>query len=134
MFKLSMFALVASASLATAQPQPPTPPGPPISLPPPSCTVTPSTQLVAIEQSVDAAPLALRAKIVVRSNGAWTYELGAGTGSQTARASGCLAPAKLAELKAELATGRPWMADLSALAAQVEEPGAIARSPGKPVH
>ena len=117
--------LVSSAAFAT--PTPPTPPGPPTGAPPPNCAAQPGTPLVAIEQT-STGVLAEHAKITVLSNGAWEYDVADSRGNFQMHGAGCLDASKLAALHAT-----KWMSDLSALAARLEDPGPIERSPGKPV-
>jgi hypothetical protein len=122
-----LIALLLFAATASAGPQPPTPPGPPSGPPPPRCTDRPGTPLVAIDEAVTGV-LAQRARVTILSNGAWRYEMAEGSGGLLERASGCLDANKLAALK----TAR-WLSDVSALAATLQDPGPIVRSPGKPV-
>ncbi|HEY1552787.1 MAG TPA: hypothetical protein VGG28_33390 [Kofleriaceae bacterium] len=117
--------LISSTALAT--PTPPTPPGPPPGPPRSSCTTEPGTQLVAIDQT-STGVIAEHSRIVVRTNGAWEYDVADAHGNFLMHGAGCLDASKLAALHATT-----WMSDLSALAAQLEDPGPIARSPGKPV-
>jgi hypothetical protein len=72
--------------------------------------------------------LAEHARVTVLTNGAWQYEVADQHGNFLMHAAGCLDAGKLAALQAT-----KWMSDLSALAARLEDPGPIARSPGKPV-
>ena len=122
-----LFAIVLLTATASAAPQPPTPPGPPSGAPPPSCRANPGTPLVAIDENVTGL-LAQHARVTISSNGAWTYEMAEGAGPMLERASGCLDATKLAALRAD-----HWMSDFSALAAALQDPGPIVRSPGKPV-
>jgi hypothetical protein len=122
-----LIAIVLLAATASAAPQPPTPPGPPSGPPPPSPCAQPGTPIVEIEQSVTGL-LAQHAKIIVSSNGAWTYDMAEGTGPLLTRASGCLDAKRLATIRS-----LRWMSDFSTLAGELEDPGPIARSPGKPV-
>jgi hypothetical protein len=122
-----LIAIVLVAATSSAAPQPPTPPGPPSGPPPPSPCAQPGTPIVSIEQSVTGL-FAQHAKLVIVSNGAWTYDMAEGTGPLLMRASGCLDAARLATIRS-----LHWMSDVSTLAGELEDPGPIVRSPGKPV-
>ena len=122
-----LMALLLLGATATAAPNPPTPPGPPSGPPPVPCADKPGTTVVTIETAVSGA-LDQHGRVTIMSNGAWRYEMAEGRGRMLQRASGCLDDAKLAALKAD-----HWMSDFSALAATLEDPGPIVRSPGKPV-
>jgi hypothetical protein len=125
--KLVIALVLAASSIAVATPVPPTPPGPPPGPPPPSCRATPGSPLVSIEQT-SIGVVAEHARITIESNGAWEYDVADAHGAFAMRGAGCLDAAALASLR-----GTTWMSDLSALAARLEDPGPIARSPGKRV-
>jgi VCBS repeat-containing protein len=119
---IALMLLVSATALAA-----PTPPGPPSGPPPVPCTANPGTTIARIETAVTGL-LAQHGRVTIASNGAWRYELAEGAGPMLERASGCLDATKLAALKAD-----HWMSDFSALAATLQDPGPIVRSPGKPV-